>query len=400
MANYATSALKLSDTYVNTLPYNTCSTAAGTAAKTVSAGTFSLETGAMVVVKFTTANTAANPTLNVSSTGAKAIYYNGEAISKDYLKANKVYQFIYNGTQWDLVGDTYSDMTGATSSAAGKAGLVPAPAAGKQASFLRGDGTWVVPTDTKYTHPTTAGNKHIPSGGASGQILKWSADGTAAWGDESSGTSIESGPYLPAAGNEGDVFLKTSMAGQQYTETITVSGTGIYTLTYPIASTVSIDYPDSNYPSFSVSNGALKIEGDWYSEGEVTITYVVGEGAESSNTYPKPVFCSITSFGSDISNTLIKGVDNGSMITLYLDYSLSSSGEESFSFGSEYADKTVLGIYALTESGIAPYDTTGVSGPPQLTSFTPGQALSNGFYFVDTPTRLRENVAVIIIYYV
>lgn len=36
---------------------------------------------------------------------------------------------------------TYSNMTAATSSAAGKAGLVPAPAAGKQASFLRGDGT-------------------------------------------------------------------------------------------------------------------------------------------------------------------------------------------------------------------------------------------------------------------
>lgn len=109
MANYATSSLKLSDTYVNTLPYNTCSTAAGTAAKTVSAGDFSLETGAMVVVKFTVTNTAANPTLNVSSTGAKAIYYNGAAITAGYLKANKVYQFIYNGTQWDLVGDVDTD---------------------------------------------------------------------------------------------------------------------------------------------------------------------------------------------------------------------------------------------------------------------------------------------------
>ena len=39
-------------------------------------------------------------------------------------------------------------------------------------------------TDTVYTHPTTAGNKHIPSGGASGQILRWSADGTATWGDD------------------------------------------------------------------------------------------------------------------------------------------------------------------------------------------------------------------------
>lgn len=39
-------------------------------------------------------------------------------------------------------------------------------------------------TDTKYTHPTTSGNKHIPSGGSSGQILKWNANGTATWEDE------------------------------------------------------------------------------------------------------------------------------------------------------------------------------------------------------------------------
>ena len=37
---------------------------------------------------------------------------------------------------------------------------------------------------TAYTHPTTSGNKHIPSGGSSGQILRWSADGTAVWGAE------------------------------------------------------------------------------------------------------------------------------------------------------------------------------------------------------------------------
>ena len=109
MANYAVSALKLTDTYVNTLPYNTCSIAADTATKTVDAGTFSLETGAMVVVKFTNTNTAANPTLNVSSTGAKAIYYNGAAITSGYLKANRVYTFVYNGTQWDLIGDIDTD---------------------------------------------------------------------------------------------------------------------------------------------------------------------------------------------------------------------------------------------------------------------------------------------------
>ena len=37
---------------------------------------------------------------------------------------------------------TYTKMTAATASAAGKEGLVPAPAAGAQGKFLRGDGTW------------------------------------------------------------------------------------------------------------------------------------------------------------------------------------------------------------------------------------------------------------------
>lgn len=32
-----------------------------------------------------------------------------------------------------------------------------------------------------YVHPSTAGNKHIPSGGSSGQILRWSENGTAVW---------------------------------------------------------------------------------------------------------------------------------------------------------------------------------------------------------------------------
>lgn len=40
----------------------------------------------------------------------------------------------------------------------------------------------------KYTHPTTSGNKHIPSGGSSGQILRWSADGTAVWGNDNNTT--------------------------------------------------------------------------------------------------------------------------------------------------------------------------------------------------------------------
>ena len=40
-------------------------------------------------------------------------------------------------------------------------------------------GTWE--TFNNYTHPTTSGNKHVPSGGSSGQFLGWDSDGTAKW---------------------------------------------------------------------------------------------------------------------------------------------------------------------------------------------------------------------------
>ena len=147
---------------------------------------------------------------------------------------------------------TYTNMVGASSSAAGKAGLVPAPAAGKQAQYLRGDGTWATPTDTKYNnattsvaglmsaadktkldgiatgankyvHPTTSGNKHIPTGGAAGQILRWSADGTAVWGDDEDTTyTVFRGASASAAGGTG---LVPAPAQNQQTRFLRADGT-------------------------------------------------------------------------------------------------------------------------------------------------------------------------------
>lgn len=47
---------------------------------------------------------------------------------------------------------TYGNMRGATTSAAGKAGLVPAPATGANNRYLRSDGTWAVPPDNNTTY--------------------------------------------------------------------------------------------------------------------------------------------------------------------------------------------------------------------------------------------------------
>jgi hypothetical protein len=50
-------------------------------------------------------------------------------------------------------------------------------------------------TDTVYTHPTTAGNKHIPSGGSADQVLTYSSSGTASWQDAGGG-GLPSGTKL------------------------------------------------------------------------------------------------------------------------------------------------------------------------------------------------------------
>ena len=62
-----------------------------------------------------------------------------------------------------------------------------------------GSKTTVTDSDTVYKHPTTSGNKHIPSGGSSGQILRWSADGTAVWGADND-TKYTAGTGLSLSG--------------------------------------------------------------------------------------------------------------------------------------------------------------------------------------------------------
>ena len=297
--------------------YGVCTTSAGTAAKaaTVVSIASPLRTGTTVCIKFSNANTAANPTLNISSTGAKPVVWKGLALaSTQYWSANDVVQFVYDGTNWVVIGairdnvfhvygtitsgpndnlttfetdysaqelctmnnegylimghlvsdsehlvlplvatpsddadpDAMAIFGGAItdgdncqslsaimmgnqgacftfdhankydldshtddytnphkvnvsqldvfkpSGSNAKQGLVPAPSKTTGATkYLREDGTWTTPpdTDTVYKHPTSSGNKHIPSGGQEGQILRWSADGTATWGADNNSTA-------------------------------------------------------------------------------------------------------------------------------------------------------------------------------------------------------------------
>lgn len=147
--------------------YGACTTAAATAAKTVSVttGTFNLEAGARVSVKFNNANTANSPTLNVNSNGAKNIFHKGAQITSGGNKAllAGICDFIYDGTQWHLVGN-YIDTDNNTTYGLSISGHTVSLVSGGTTSSVT-----VPDNNTTYTANTTS------IGSASG----WSA-GTAA----------------------------------------------------------------------------------------------------------------------------------------------------------------------------------------------------------------------------
>lgn len=93
--------------------YATSSTGAGTTAKVatiVPAVTgWELYKGAVMTVKFTAANTASAPTLNINSTGAKPIKtYSGGNLSEAEYKwdAGTTMSFVYDGTNWRIQDST------------------------------------------------------------------------------------------------------------------------------------------------------------------------------------------------------------------------------------------------------------------------------------------------------
>ena len=98
--------------------FGSCSTAANTAAKTVTLDdsmTFTLEKGASVFVKFANSNTASSPTLSVNSSTAKSIYRYGTTVpgttSKTSWLAGSVVHLVYDGSAWEMVGWLNDDTT-------------------------------------------------------------------------------------------------------------------------------------------------------------------------------------------------------------------------------------------------------------------------------------------------
>lgn len=175
-----------------------------------------------------------------TSTGKYSDAYTGET-GKIYVDLNTNKTYRWSGSKYVVVSETIALGETASTAYRGDRGKVAYDhAAAKGSAFAsglykiatnaqghvtaatavgKGDITALgVPAqDTVYTHPTSSGNKHIPSGGAAGQFLKWSADGTAVWAADNNTTySNFKGATSSAAGGSGLVPAPATGAANRY----------------------------------------------------------------------------------------------------------------------------------------------------------------------------------------
>ena len=116
-------------------------------------GSYTYIPGAIVQVTFDVTNSIDAPVLYLGTLG-RYIYQNNAKVKANQLEAGKKYLLMWmtpptassNTGYWSIVNN--SNMVGATASAAGVAGFVPAPTSANRNKFLRGDGTWATPNES------------------------------------------------------------------------------------------------------------------------------------------------------------------------------------------------------------------------------------------------------------
>lgn len=124
-------------------------------------------------------------------------------------------KFLRADATWQVpTNTTYSTFKAATSSAAGGSGLVPAPASGANTKYLRGDATWQTPPNTTYSNATTS------TAGLMSASDKTKLDGIAANANKythPSYTSRTSGLYKITVDSLGHVSAVTAVSKSDIT---------------------------------------------------------------------------------------------------------------------------------------------------------------------------------------
>lgn len=237
------------------IPYFTCGTAVGTAAKTTtlvsgSFGPTDLVAGAQVLVKFTNSNTAGSVTLNVNGTGAKPLRRYGTTVAgtsaASSWQAGAIVLFIYDGSAWVMENwenTTYSTITEAEATAGtSTSSRLVTPALLKKAIQ-----TWAIPIN------------HVVNGITQNDIDAWDAkvSDDHKWNDVAlNHTTISSSTiYVPgmAASNSTDAYLFTAKIDPTASSASLYDSNGYLHSTTPSANDASNKVATTDFVSSALS---------------------------------------------------------------------------------------------------------------------------------------------------
>lgn len=172
-----------------------------------------------------------------------------------------------------------------------------------------------------YVHLTTAGNKHIPAGGASGQFLKWSADGTAIWASDNNTTysafkaataSVAGEAGLvpaPAAGTQAK-YLRADGTWQTPTNTTYSDMKGA---TASVAGTHGL----VPAPAAGAQTKYLRADGSWQTPPDTNTTY----GAAST---------SAAGLMSAADKSKLNGIATGAEVNVQSDWNITDVASDAF----------------------------------------------------------------------
>ena len=238
--------------------------------------------------------------------------------------------------------NTWIALKGATSSAAGTAGYVPAPSAGASNRYLRSDGTWAVPPDTNTTYTVATTSKD----GLMSSEDKTKLDGIATGANKythPSYTARNAGLYKITVDGSGHVSGATAVAKSD----ITNLGIPAQDTTYDAATTsedglmsaadkaklngIATGANKYTHPSYTQrSSGLYKItvDGSGHVSGATAVTKsditALGIPAQDTNTTYTVATTSKDGLMSSEDKTKLDGIASGANKTV-VDSSLSSS---------------------------------------------------------------------------
>lgn len=326
--------------------FATCSIGAGTAAKTASitSGTFSLESGAQVLVKFNNANTANSPTLNINGTGAKQIFYKNAQITsgneKNFL--NGVCLFVYDGTRWNLVENYVHPAYTSQESGLYKFAVDTTGHVSSTTTITKADitGLGIPEENTTYTVTTSGSGNAVTTVTLSGTQIIATKGATYNNYTHPSYTSHESGLYKITVNETGHVSAASTVSKKDitdlgipaqdttYTFTTTGSGNAVTAVTLS-GTTITVNkgatYNNYTHPSYtSHENGLYKVTvnetghvsgANTVSKKDITDLGIPGEDTKVTNTVSTTTKYYVAGPTSSATSTAGQVFDTGVYVT-------------------------------------------------------------------------------------